>query len=93
MEEDESPAKNLPRSSIGAVFVCIAIFLLVNLALFHVLPMNQLSVSQMPVADAAMAIFGSRGREFILLISLVTAVSAINASLLTSPRIPFRHGA
>jgi APA family basic amino acid/polyamine antiporter len=88
-EEDKNPATNLPRSSIGGVFACIVIFLLVNLALFYVLPMNKLSASQMPVADAAMALFGIRGKQFILMVSLVTAISAINATLLSTPRILF----
>ena len=88
-EEDENPAKNLPRSSIGGVLVCIAIFLLVNIALLNVLPMGKLAGSQIPVADTALAIFGIRGRQIILLVSLVTAISALNATLLTSPRILF----
>jgi APA family basic amino acid/polyamine antiporter len=89
MEEDKNPAANLPRSSIVGVFSCIAIFLLVNLALFHILPMSALSASQMPVADAAMVLFGMRGKQFILIVSLITAVSAINATVLSSPRILF----
>ena len=88
-EEDEDPAKNLPRSSIGGVLACIAIFLLVNVALLHVLPMGRLTASQMPVADAASAIFGSRGKQIILLVSLLTAISAINPTPLMSPRILF----
>ena len=88
-EEDEDPARNLPRSSIGGVLACIAIFLLVNVALLHVLPMKGLAASQMPVAHAASAIFGSHGKKVILLISLLTAVSTINATLLISPRILF----
>ncbi len=43
----------------------------------------------MPAADAALAIFGSRGKQIILIISLVTVVSTINALLLMSPRILF----
>ena len=89
MEEDKNPAANLPRSALGAVFACVAIFLLVNLALFYVLPMSKLSASQMPVADAAMFLFGSRGKETILVVSLVTVISGINATVLSSPRILF----
>lgn len=88
-EEDKDPTKNLPRSSIGGVLACIAIFLLVNVALFHVLPMNHLATSQMPVADAALRMFGSRGKQFILVISLVAAISTINANFLMTPRILF----
>ena len=88
-EEDEDPAKNLPRSSIIGVLACGAIFLLVNAALLHVLPIDKLAASQMPAADAAALIFGGYGRLVILVVSLVTAISAINASLMITPRILF----
>ena len=52
VEEDKDPAKNLPRSMIGTALCCIAIFLLVNAALFHVLHMDHLAASQMPTVDA-----------------------------------------
>ncbi|MDE3188266.1 MAG: APC family permease [Acidobacteriota bacterium] len=88
-EEDENPAKNLPRSSIAGVLACAAIFLLVNAALLHVLSIGKLAASQMPAADAAELIFGGHGRSMILFVSLVTAISAINASLMITPRILF----
>ncbi|HWH57512.1 MAG TPA: APC family permease [Terriglobales bacterium] len=91
-EEDKDPTKSLPRSSLAAVFACIAIFLLVNLAFVYVLPMARLSASQMPLADAAAVVLGARGREFILLVSLLTVVSTINAIVLTTPRILFAIG-
>jgi basic amino acid/polyamine antiporter, APA family len=87
-EEDEDPTKNLPQSSIGGVIACIAIFLLVNVSLFHVLG-NRLAASQMPVADAAMAMFGGHGKQLILAVSLLTALSTINANFLATPRILF----
>jgi APA family basic amino acid/polyamine antiporter len=89
VEEDQNPARNLPRSAIGGVLACIAIYLLVNFALLHVLPMTQLAASPMPAADAALAVFGSHGKQIILIISLVTVLSSINALLLMSPRILF----
>lgn len=91
-EEDEDPARNLPRSSIIGVLACGTIFLLVNAALLHVLPIDKLAASRMPAADAATLIFGSRGRVVILVISLVTAISTINASLMITPRILFAMG-
>lgn len=86
-EEDEDPIKNLPRSSIAGVSACIAIFLLVNVSLFHVLPEKRLAAAQMPIADAAMAMFGDHGKQFILVISLLTVFSTLNANFLTTPRI------
>ncbi len=92
MEEDRDPARNLPRSAIGGVVTCIAVFLLVNAALLYVLPIAQMAASRMPAADAAMLVFGSHGKQIILVISLVTVVSTINALLLISPRILFAMG-
>jgi len=89
MEEDEDPARNLPRSSIAGIVACIAVFLLVNAALLHVLPIAQLAASKMPAADAAMAVLGSRGKQFILVVSMVAAASTINALILITPRILF----
>jgi basic amino acid/polyamine antiporter, APA family len=88
-EEDEDPTRNLPRSSIGGVLACVIIFLLVNGALLHVLPMHQLATSQIPAADAAKLIIGGRGKDVILLVSMLAAISTINASLMISPRILF----
>jgi APA family basic amino acid/polyamine antiporter len=89
VEEDKNPAKNLPRSMIGTSLSCIAIFLLVNAALFHVLHMDHLAGSPMPAADAAMLLFGGYGRQLILLISVVAVISSINAALMYIPRILF----
>ncbi len=88
-EEDHDPARNLPRSSIGTILACITVYILVNTALLHVLPMNKLAASQVPAADAAMAIFGGRGRQFILMLAMVSVISALNAGLLLAPRILF----
>ena len=88
-EEDQDPARNLPRSSVGTVLACIAIYILVNLALLHVLTFNKLAASTVPMADAATAIFGARGGQFILALAMLSTISALNASLLFAPRILF----
>ena len=91
-EEDNDPARNLPRSSIAGVLACIAVYALLNMALLHVLPMNKLAGSEVPGADAAMAIFGGRGKQFILVLAMVTVLSALNATVLLSCRILFGMG-
>lgn len=91
-EEDNDPARNLPRSSIVGVLACIAVYVLLNVALLHVLPMNKLAGSEVPGADAAMAIFGGRGKQFILALAMVTVLSALNATILLSCRILFGMG-
>ena len=89
VEEDKNPAKNLPRSMIGTALSCIAIFLLVNAALLHVLHLDHLVGAPMPTVDAAMLLFGSYGRQLILLIAVVGVISSANAGLMFAPRILF----
>ena len=88
-EEDEDPVRNLPRSSISGVLACIAVYLLMNVALLHVLPISRLAAAQVPAADAAMSIFGGHGKQVILIISMLSAIGGINAILLMMPRILF----
>ena len=66
--------------------------MLLNTALLHVLPINKLAGSEVPGADAAMAIFGGRGKQFILVLAMVTVLSALNATVLLSCRILFGMG-
>lgn len=89
VEEDTDPARNLPRSMIGTALSCIAIFLLVNAALYHVLHMDHLAGSTVPAVDAALLLFGSYGRQIILLIAAIGVISSANAGLMFTPRILF----
>ncbi len=86
-EEDQDPARDLPRSMAGTVLSCVVIFLLVNAAFVHSLGMGGLQHARMPAADASLAVFGAYGRQAVLAISVITVISTINANLLTGPRV------
>ena len=88
-EEFEQPQKDLPRSLLGGVLAVTTIYLLVNLALLHVLPMGQLAGSNLPVADAAAVILGPAGRQGITALALLSVLGLINASLMSAPRVLF----
>jgi len=86
-EEDQNPIRNLPRSLVATVLSCTAIYLLVNVALIHVLGMERLQLAKVPGAEASLAIFGTYGRQIFLVISIIAVISSNNATLLTAPRI------
>ena len=86
-EEFEQPERDLPRSLIGGVVAVIAIYVLLNLALLHVLPLDQLAASALPVADAAERIFGALGGQAITALALVSVLGLINASIMSAPRV------
>jgi APA family basic amino acid/polyamine antiporter len=86
-EEDRDPSKNLPKSMIGGVVLIIAIYLLCNLAILHILPMNELSQSKLAAADAITLIFGEGSGKIVTLFLMVSILGIVNAQLLFNPRV------
>jgi basic amino acid/polyamine antiporter, APA family len=91
-EENTDPARTLPRAIIGGTLLVVALYLLINFAFLHVLPLPVLAASQLPAADAARAILPRGGAELVTVISLLTVLSALNNILLSTPRILFAIG-
>jgi APA family basic amino acid/polyamine antiporter len=86
-EEDRDPTKNLPKSMIGGVLLIIAIYLLCNLAILHVLPINELAQSKLAAADAIRLIFGEGSGKIVTLFLMVSILGIVNAQLLFNPRV------
>jgi APA family basic amino acid/polyamine antiporter len=86
-EEDTNAAKHLPRAMIGGVVLVLCLYLLINLAFFHVLSIHTLATSSLPAADAARMVFPAWSGTFVTVLSLLTLLSLINAVLLGAPRI------
>lgn len=86
-EEDKDPSKNLPKSMIGGVLLIIAIYLLCNLAILHILPMNELSESKLAAADAITLIFGEGSGKIVTLFLMISILGIVNAQLLFNPRV------
>jgi APA family basic amino acid/polyamine antiporter len=88
-EEFSEPARDLPRSLIGGVLAVLALYLLINGALLHVLPMPTLSQATLPAADAARSLMGSHGAQLITAVALVSLLGLINTVVMAAPRILF----
>jgi len=86
-EEDTDPTRNLPRAMIGSVLVIVTLYLLVNLALLHVLPLSRVAASQLAAADAAQVMFGARGEAIITALSVLSLLSVMNAGFMQTARI------
>lgn len=91
-EEDVEPERNMPRSLFGGIAVIIAIYVLVNLALLYVLPLDQLAGSKFAGADAMGVIFGERSGRIVTLLAILSIVGIINATLMFTPRTLFALG-
>ena len=84
--ELRDPGRELPRSIFGGVIAVIVIYLLVNLALLHVLPMNRLAHDPFAAGTAASVIFGARGDTLLRILVILSLLSAINAYLMFTSR-------
>jgi basic amino acid/polyamine antiporter, APA family len=91
-EEDRDPQANIPRSMIGGVVAVVAVYLLVNIALVRVLPLDQLAKSTLPAADAAQVLVGSSGHVIITILSLISLPPMLNAIMMIGTRILFAMG-
>ena len=88
-EEDTDPARNLPRAMIGGVALVIVIYVLVNLALLRVLPMDTLAHATLPAADAAQVVAGAAGSRIIIVLSVISLAPLLNAVMMIGTRIMF----
>lgn len=86
-EENDDPSKNIPKSLYSGVLLVVAIYILVNAAFFHVLPIETLSKSNLAAADVAKILFGEKGAIIVTVISIFSLISILNAFMMIPPRI------
>ena len=91
-EEFSEPERDLPRSLIGGVLAVMALYLLINLALLHVLPIAQLASSSLPAAASGRALAGPLGGHLITAVALVSLLGLINTVVMAAPRILYGLG-
>lgn len=91
--EVRDPARDIPRSMIGGVLAVTAIYLLLNLAFLHVVPLPALAGEPLAAAAAARALLGPLGDTVIRVILIVGLLSAVNALVLMAPRVLYAMSA
>ncbi|HKX26503.1 MAG TPA: amino acid permease [Blastocatellia bacterium] len=95
--EVKDPERNIPRALIFGMIVVILIYCLANLAYFYALPLKEVVTSnstafrnELPVAaKAAVTVFGEAGGKIVSIAFILSALGALNGSLLTGARVPF----
>jgi basic amino acid/polyamine antiporter, APA family len=92
-EEVRDPGRDIPRAMFGGVLLVTAIYLLVNVAFLHVLPLTALAGQPLAAGAVAGALFGARGDQIVNGIVVVALLSSVNALLPMSARIVFAMSA
>ncbi len=88
-EENTNPGKSIPRSLFSGALIVMLIYVLINVALFYLLPVSAIAGSKLAVADAAQVIFGPIGYTILMLIAVFSLLGILNAVIMICPRILF----
>jgi APA family basic amino acid/polyamine antiporter len=85
--EVRDPGRQIPRAMAGGVLLIIAIYLLLNLAYLHILPLERMAGETLVAATAAREVFGPVGETLVRVVVILSLLSAASAILLLSSRI------
>ena len=88
-EEVEDPETTLPRALFSAVVFVTLLYVAVMLVITGVMPLNDISESTAPLADAGGLFLGALGGAVIAIAGILATVSTANAAVLSSSRFPF----
>ena len=89
-EEDQNPERTTySRSMVGGLLLVMAIYLLTNAALLHVLTVPEIASTTIPAALAAERSFGAHSGILITVLALVSLLAIANTLMMFVPRILF----
>jgi basic amino acid/polyamine antiporter, APA family len=88
-EEVRDPGRDIPRSMFGGALAVIALYLLVNLAVLHVLPISEIAGKDLALGAAAQAVFGALGDPLFRSLMILAMLSAVHACHLMATRVLF----
>jgi APA family basic amino acid/polyamine antiporter len=84
--EVRNPKRDVTVSMFGGVLLVVAIYVLINLGLLHVLGLARIAGDQLALGTAASVIFGAYGDRVIRVLAIISMLSTINAYTLSAPR-------
>ncbi len=95
--EVQNPERNLPRAIIGGTVLVLGIYLLINVAYLYAMPFWQISSSNSTAypeapsvaAKAVQTFLGGHAAPIAALIFLISAIGALNGTILTRARVPY----
>jgi basic amino acid/polyamine antiporter, APA family len=91
-EEVRDSARAVPRAMIGSTLLVTAVYLLFNIALVYVLPLERLAGQKLAAGAAAGVIFGERGGVIIAWVAIVSLLASVNGNTMTAPRVIYAMG-
>jgi APA family basic amino acid/polyamine antiporter len=85
--EIKDPGRTLARANVIGVGVVVLLYVGLNLAYLHVLPVEQIGASTAVAADMARAVAGETGARFLSALILVSSLGFLAVIIMTAPRL------
>ena len=92
-EEVNAPERNVARATFAASRVVTALYLLVNAAVLHVLPIGALVHSNLAAADAARVVLGEGSNVIVTALAILCVATLANIQIMELTAHQLRHGA
>ena len=90
--EIKNPQRNITRSLIVGLWVCIIVYVVVTLSYMYVLPIDTIAKSKLVASDAIDVVLGGVGGGIIAGLIVVSTFGGTNANLLANARVIFAMG-
>ena len=84
-----NPGKNIARSFIIGMFLCMGVYLLVNIAYLFVMNVDAMAGTKLVAADALRLSVGGVAAGLISIMIMVSCFGATNVNVMATPRITF----
>ncbi len=89
-EEVNRPERNVARATFWGIGLVTVLYVLVNAAVLHVLPVSAIAGSELAVGDAAKISLGAIGDKVVTLVGLLSLAAIVNLQIMACPRITWR---
>jgi len=90
--EIHNPQKNIFRSLVTGVFVCIIIYLLINQAYLYVLPVDKMATSNLVASDAIATALGKTSGAIVAALIVICTFGAVNGNTMANSRVTYAMG-
>lgn len=90
--ELKDPKRNIVRSLITGVFICICVYVLVNLAYLYVLPVHRMAGSPLVAYDAVAVAWGQTSSNIVAALIVICTFGAINGNAMAIARVTYAMG-
>ncbi|MEJ2185045.1 MAG: APC family permease [Gemmatimonadota bacterium] len=88
-EEFENPGRSMPRILLGGALAVAALYLLMNLAYFGALSVQQMAGAPLVAQDAIAGVFGSTAGKVVVAAAILILLSSLNVNFFGMPRVAF----